>query len=80
MAPYNAPFPPEHAGVNIVALRRKMVELWQFEDFLNSYIHEFDELKIYYKLVLSKISENGLRTHAKAWLRNIQIHIIGLRH
>ena len=40
----------------------------------------FDELKIYYKLVLSKISENGLRTHAKAWLRNIQIHIIGPRH
>ena len=80
MAPYNAPFPPEHAGVNIVALRRKMAELWQFEDFLNSYIHEFDELEIYYKLVLSKISENGLRTHAKAWLRNIQIHIIGPRH
>ena len=36
----------------------------------------FDELKIYYKFSLSKISENGLRTHAKAWLRNIKIHII----
>ena len=37
----------------------------------------FDELKIYYKLVLSKISENGLRNHANPWLRNIKIHIIG---
>ena len=34
MGPYNAPFPPEHEGVNIAALRRKMADLLQFEDFL----------------------------------------------
>ena len=27
VAPYDAPFPPEHAGINIVTLRRKMAEL-----------------------------------------------------
>ena len=78
MAPYNAPFPPEHAGVNIVGLRQKMTELWRFEDvFKIPKFMNFDELKFNYKLILSKISENGLRTHAKAWLRNIKIHIIG---
>ena len=27
MGPYDAPFPPDHAGINIVALRRKVTEL-----------------------------------------------------
>ena len=80
MVPYDAPFPPEQAGIKIVALRRKVTELWTFEYIFYSYIPicmNLDELKIYYKLVLSKISENGLRNYANPWLRNIKIHIIG---
>jgi hypothetical protein len=59
-------FSPEHAGVNIVGLRQKMTELCRFEDvFKLPKFMSFDELKINYKLILSKISENGLRAHAK---------------
>jgi len=29
MAPYDAHFPPEHAGIKIVMLRRKITELWR---------------------------------------------------
>ena len=36
----------------------------------------FDKLKIYYELILSKISKNDLKTHPPPWLRNIKIHII----
>jgi hypothetical protein len=73
MAPYNVPFPPEHAGVNVVALRQKMTELWRFEDVFKIHMFmNFDELKLNYKLILSQISENGLRNHAKPWLRKIK--------
>ena len=49
-------FSPEHAGINIVMLRRKMVELWRFEDFLFIHIFmNFDKLNINYELILSKI-------------------------
>ena len=34
-------FSPEHSGIKMVTLRRKMAELGRFEDFLYSYIHEF---------------------------------------
>ena len=37
----------------------------------------FDELNIHDELILSKISKNGLKTHAPPRLRNIKIHIIG---
>ena len=37
MAPYDAHFPPEHAGIKIVMLRRKITELWRFEEMF-SYI------------------------------------------
>ena len=55
-----------------------MTELWRFEDFLKiRIVMNFDELKINYELILSKIYKNGLQTHPLSWLRNIKIHIIG---
>ena len=81
MAPWDAPFPHEHAGIKIVTLRRKMTELWIFEDFLKiPILMNIDELNINYELILSKISKNGLKTHPLPWLRNIKINIIGPRH
>ena len=55
----------------------KMTELWRFENFFIHIFMNFDELNINYELILSKISKNGIKTHAPPWLRNIKIHIIG---
>ena len=37
----HAPFLNEHSGVLRVTLRRKMAELWRFEDYFYYYIHTF---------------------------------------
>ena len=48
-------FFPEHATVKISALRRKMTELWRYENFCITILRHFDELNINYELILSKI-------------------------
>jgi hypothetical protein len=64
MVSKDVPFPPEHAGIQIVTLRRKMAELSRFDEFLFIHIFmKFDKLKIYYELILSKISKNSLKIH-----------------
>ena len=80
MAPKDALFFPEHAGLKIVSMRRELTELWRFEDFFIPIFMNFDELNIIYEFILSNISSNGLKTHALSWLRNNKIHIIGPRH
>ena len=71
-------FSLEHASIKIVMLRRKMAELWRFEDFLFFHIFmNFDKIKINYQLIRSKIyKKNGPQTHPPPFLRNSKIHII----
>ena len=80
MAPLDAPFSPEHAGIKMVAMRWKMVELWTFEQwFYIPTFMNFDELNCYYELFLSQISKYDITTHAQTWLRENKNHIMGLR-
>ena len=70
---------PEHAGIKIVTLRRKMAEWWRFDDFSNIPIFmNYDKLNINYELILSKISKKrSQKTHPPHWLLNFKFHIIG---
>ena len=45
----------EHANVKSSALRRKMTELWRYENFCITILMIVDELNINYELILSKI-------------------------
>ena len=40
----------------------------------------FDKLNTTSELILSKISQNGIKIHAFPWLRDNEIHIIGPMH
>src|SRR5208282_818628 len=62
----HAPFPSEHATGLHATLRRKMAELWRFEDCFYSYIHKFcnfAKLNINHDVILSNISKNYLKTN-----------------
>ena len=60
----HAPFLSEHSGVLLVTLRRKMAELWRFEDCFIPIFINFAKLDINYDVIISNISKNYLKTHS----------------